>query len=436
MRRAGSKYEWSARWPIVIGCITIIALVGGFGSWAAASRIAGAIVAPGQIEIEQNRQVIQHRDGGVIASIAVREGDHVAQGQVLMHLDATQMKAQLAAAETQFFEITARINRLTAERDDLNALPDHSILRDAVRSHPEVRPIIEGQQRLFDTRVQAHSRAIDQLARRKLQIADQITGIRAQDDALVTQVNLLSQELETQESLLQRGLAQSNRVLALKREQARLNGRLGELAAQIAENEGRRTEIDLEILRLGIQRKEDAITQLRDLSFRQFELASEITALSEGLESLAIVAPVGGLVFDLNVFAERTVIRPAEPLMFIVPDNRPMIVKVKIDPPDIDEVKIGQTVMLRFSALDAAFVPELEGRVRKLSGDVFSDELTGRTYYRAEVEIARSPGPDTDMIQLIPGMPVDVFIQTEERSPLDYLLNPITAYFSRAFRET
>ncbi|MEL6690256.1 MAG: HlyD family efflux transporter periplasmic adaptor subunit, partial [Pseudomonadota bacterium] len=203
-----------------------------------------------------------------------------------------------------------------------------------------------------------------------------------------------------------------------------------------AQSEGRMTEIEIEIIKLGSDRREEAITLLRDIQFRELELTERRQTLLERLNRLDITAPVSGVVYGLSVFAERSVVRPAEPVLFIVPQDRPLVIAAQVNPINIDQVFVGQNVTLRFSALDQRTTPELEGEVVQLSADAFQDEATQQSFYRAEIilsegQIARLPEGST----LIPGMPVESFIRTEDRTPIAYLVKPVADYFSRAFRE-
>ena len=211
---------------------------------------------------------------------------------------------------------------------------------------------------------------------------------------------------------------------------------MGDLEAQKAQAGGRITEIDIEILKLGTGRREDAITRLRDLQYRELELREQRLALIEQLDRLDITAPVSGIVYDLQVFALRSVIRPADPVLYIVPQDRPLIINARIEPIHIDKLSIGQEVNLRFSALDQRTTPELKGQVVQISADAFQDERQQLSFYRAE--IALSEGEQDRLPEdavLIPGMPVEAFIRTEDRTPLAYLTKPLTDYFTKAFRE-
>ncbi|WP_127114720.1 HlyD family type I secretion periplasmic adaptor subunit [Shimia sediminis] len=428
--------NWSARAPLLIGMVSLVILIGGFGTWATMTEISGAIIATGRIEVDSNRQVVQHPDGGVVKEILVDEGDLVKVGQTLIRLDSTLLASNLVIAEGQLFEMMARRGRLEAERDGGEAVTYDPELVAAAQDNPEVAEIIAGQSRLFHARVESLSREVEQMQKRRGQIQDQIVGIEAQRQALTTQLALIVHELEDQQTLLEKGLAQASRVLALRREEASLSGRTGELAAAKAQAEGRITEIEIEIIKLGTHRREEAISRLRDLQYNELELAEQRRAMQERLSRLDIDAPVSGVVYGLQVFAERSVIRPADPVLFLVPQDRPLVIATQVPTIHVDQVFAGQTVSLRFSALDQRETPELFGRVMTVSPDAFQDENTGASYYRAEIalgegEVAKLP----EGVVLIPGMPVEAYLKTSDRSPLAYLVKPFADYFTKAFRE-
>jgi len=426
----------SARGPLLLGAAALVLLLGGLGLWSALTPISGAIVASGLVEVDRNRQVVQHPDGGVVAEILVKDGDMVAAGAPLVRLDGTLLRSELTIVEGQFFEILARRGRLEAERDDQDTIRFPRELTDLALSRPDMAELVDGQQRLFAARAETLANELDQLARRRDQIGNQIEGIAAQRRALSQQIDLIATELADQQSLLDKGLAQASRVLALQREKARLEGQAGELDASRAETAGRMTEIDIEIVKLGSQRREEAVTQLRDLGYRELELAERRRALSEQIARLEIRAPVAGIVLAMQVTTPRAVIRPADPVLFLIPQDRPLVIAARISPIHIDEVHIGQPVTLRFAAFDSRTTPEIEGHVTTLSADALTEEATGATYYRAEVEIAPGQVAALDDRRLVPGMPVEVFVRTDARTPLAYLVKPLADYFRRAFRES
>ncbi|SLN41257.1 Type I secretion system membrane fusion protein PrsE [Roseovarius albus] len=428
--------RWSARKPLAIGLLTLLILVGGFGTWAVMANISGAIIAGGRIEVDQNRQIVQHPDGGVVEEILVDEGDVVAMGEILIRLDPNELQSELSITESQLFELIARRGRLEAERDGNENIEFDTLITSIAESNPDAAALIAGQKRLLAARAESTKNEIDQLEKRSGQIGNQIEGLKAQQTALSRQHELITKELADQQQLLDRGLAQATRVLALQREEAGLLGRMGDLEAQKAEAEGRITEIEIEVLKLDTTRREEAISQLRDLQYRELELHEQRRALIERLSRLDIKAPVSGVVYGMQVFALRSVIRPADPVLYIVPQDRPLVINAEVETIHIDKLNINQDVTLRFSALDQRETPELVGKVVTISADAFENENTGQSHYRAEIilnegEIKRLP----EGTVLIPGMPVEAFIKTADRSPIAYLVKPLSDYFTKAFRE-
>lgn len=428
------KTEWSARRPMMVGIVALMILVGGFGGWAVTAQISGAVIASGLIEVDQNRQIVQHLDGGVVTDILVDEGDVVSEGDLLVRLDAQDLAASLAVIEGQLFEILVRRARFEAERDGTDVLIFDPLLDEG---DPEiVESLKNGQINLFNARLESVARRTEQLSNRKDQIASQIRGILSQQTALDTQLDLIEEELTNQQSLLDRGLAQASTILNLQREKARLEGQRGELIATAGGAEERITEIEIELLGFETTRREEAITRLRDLQFNELELREQRTTIIRQLERLDIRAPVSGIVYGLTVFGSRAIVRPADPLLFIVPQDRPLVIATRVSPTDIDVLTIGQEVSLRFSALDQRTTPELFGTVALVSADAFTDDTTRASFYRAEIrlndgELARLPEGTT----LIPGMPVEAFIRTADRTPLNYLTRPLMDYVARIFRD-
>lgn len=427
--------RWSVVRPMTIGLIAMLVLVGGFGTWAVMAQITGAVIASGQIEVDRNRQVIQHPDGGVVEAILVDEGDTVASGDLLIRLDPSALQSELIIVEGQLFEIMARRGRLEAERDGADIIIFPKALLAFVR--PEIESLLAGQERLFQARRESTTKTIEQLAQRRAQIVSQIGGITAQQTALTRQQELIVKELADQQSLLDRGLAQASRVSALQREEANLLGRVGELSASEAQAAEQITEIEIEVLTLDTTRREEAITRLRDLQFNELELSERQRTLTRQLDRLDIRAPLSGIVYGLQVFAERSVIRPADPVMFLVPQDRPLVIAAQVQLTDVDQIYVGQEATMRFSAFDQRRTPELFGTVTLISADAFQDDSAVAPFYRVELrlnegELARLP----EDLTLIPGMPVESFVRTADRSPMDYLIKPLADYFAKAFRES
>ncbi|MFA9229410.1 MAG: HlyD family type I secretion periplasmic adaptor subunit [Microgenomates group bacterium] len=427
---------WSARRPVLLGSVALAILIGGFGAWSTLTTIAGAVVSPGMIEVAQNRQVVQHPDGGVVAEIAVKESQKVQAGDLLIRLDGSSLLSELAIVEGQYFELLAQKARLEAERIDAAAPVFPADLTEVAGSRVEVATMLADQISLFAARQESLARQTEQLQKRGGQIASQIDGIKAQNGALSTQLELIQSELTDQETLLAKGLTQAGRVMELQRGQAQLMGDLGKLTAAKAEAEGRATEVALEILRLAAVRRETAGTELRTVGGQALELSERRRAVLERIERLDIRAPSSGIVLGLSVTTPRSVIRPAEPILYVIPQDRPLVISAQVMPLHIDEVRPGQAVHIAFSALSGRTTPQLNGHVSSISADALTDQRTQAPYFRAEIVLDEGELAKLNGQTLLPGMPVETFIQTGLRSPMAYFLKPFTDYFSTAMRES
>ena len=428
--------RWTARWPLSVGFVALGLLVGVIGYWSVTARIAGAVISSGMIQVESNRQVVQHPDGGVVGEILAKDGDTVEAGQVLLRLDDTLMASELTVIEDQLDEIAARKLRFTAERDDADRLSIPTDLSDRAAADPDLAAMIAAERQLFEARRSTLGNTFDQLEEQILQTGNQIKGAEAQLEAQQAQLELIAEERSNADSLLERGLAQASRVSALRREEAQLKGQSGALTAQIAQLQGRIAALRIEKLRLATTRQEEALSALRDLSSQEVERAERARALRERLSRMELRAPVSGVVWGSRVFARQSVVTPADPVLYIIPQDQPLVVAARIEAIHIDQVHVGQEVALRFTAFDQRMTPEIIGQVARLSADVFQDEVTGVSYYSAEMLPHEDELEKLGQQQLLPGMPVEAYIKTAERSPLSYLAKPLTDYFNKAFRES
>lgn len=429
------KRQWKATGPLLVGGLALVALVGFLGVWSVQSRIAGAVIASGMIQVETNRQILQHPQGGVVGELFVKDGDSVSAGDVVLRFDDKQLRSELAIIEGQLFELLARKSRLQAERDGLNTLPPPDALLAEAATNPDVQALIDGQQRLFEARADSLEQSAELIAEQIAQAENQIEGTNAQLQALATQSELIESELTDTQSLFEKGLTPASRVSALQREQARLLGEIGSLTANAAQLRGQIAALNIERIALTTRLREEAISTLRDLQFQEVELVQRRLSTIETLSRTELRAPVAGVVYDSRVFALQSVVSPAEPIMYIIPQDQPMVVSARIDPIHIDQVYVGQQASLRFAAFDQRLTPEVFGRVTKLSADVFTDQATGISYYQVELIPSEGEMQKLGDQTLLPGMPVEAFIKTAERSPLNYLVKPLADYFTRAFRE-
>ncbi len=429
------KDRWRIGSLLFIGYGTLAALVIGLGAWGYFSRISGAVIAPGTVQIQGNRQVVQHPNGGVIAAIHIRDGDSVEAGEVLVELDGDALRSELEILDGQWFEILARKSRLQAERDLAETISFDPELVAKAATTPALADLMAAQQQQFDARRKVQKEEIDQMVERETQIVKQIEGLESLQDATRQQIDLLSQEIDGQQTLLSQGLTQLTRVLTPQRELARLQGTDGQVQSAIAENRGKIAETGIERVRLTSKTQETAIDELRDLEFREIELREKRLSLTQQIERLQLRAPVAGVIYGNTADTLRAVIRPADPVLYIVPTDAELVVRAEIETQNINKVHLGQTATLRYSAFDARTTPEVEGHVTAVSADAFQDQQTGRKYYRADISIDAEARDQLAGLVILPGMPVEAFITTEERSPLAYLVKPMTDYFTKAFRE-
>lgn len=431
---ATSRYRTG--WPILTGLMALAVLLGGFATWAALTSIAGAVVVSGRIEVEQNRQVVQHPDGGPISDILVAEGIEVAAGQVLIRIDAAALSSELALLEAQLFDVMAQQGRNKAEHDGLAEPVFDPLLLSAAQGDPAIASLLAGQRQWMAARRDARQLQTDQLELRIQQIARQIEGLTAQRQAVEIQKNLIMQELANQKILLDRGLAQAGPVLDLQRELAAITGVVGAVDAQRAEAESRIAQVRLELLQLRDGQREEAITRLRDLQPRELDMREKRRALMERLNRLEVRAPVAGIVHGLQVHSKGAVLRPADPILSIVPQDQPLIITAQIDPLHVGSVFPGQKVTLRVPSLRNKDIPDLAGRVARISADAFADQASGRFFYRAAIipDVSVTAGLP-DGAHLMPGMPVDVLLRTGDRTVLEYLLKPLADGIELALRE-
>ncbi len=426
---------WSMKIPALVGFAALVILVGGLGIWSVKTRLAGAIVSSGVIEVQSNRQVVEHLDGGVVGEIFVRDGDVVSSGDMLLRLDDTFLSSEQTIVEAQLFELLARRARLEAERDGLTSAELATRLSEVQTEYEIDADLISGQLNLFEARLETLTRQDEQLRKQLVQIESEIEGTQAQLVSLRRQVELIEDELEDQQSLLKRGLTQTSRVLALQREEASLTGEIGRLEAAVARLKGQIASTEIQIVELTATRREEAITTLRDVQAQIAELSERRLSLTERLTRLDIRSPVSGTVYGSQVFALQSVVQPGEPMMYVVPQDTPLLVAARVDAINVDQLHVGQPVALRFPAFNQRETPELDGQVNNVSADTFTDEQSGLTFYRAEVALNDGQLERLNGQELLPGMPVETLIKTDERTPLSYLVKPMADYFNRAFRE-
>lgn len=412
----------------------IVALVfGGLVAWSVFAPFEGAVLTSGQISVESNQQAVQHLEGGIVRDIYVRESDAVTEGQKLLSLDAASTDASLLALEARLYGLLGNEARLVAERDGTDTLT----LRpgfESFASRPDMQAVLTAQETLLKARSANLGTQGTILRQRIDQLSTRIAGMQNEITAKDDQIALVDDEISRFETLMERGQAVVTRVLALKRDRARLQGEKDGLISDIAATRVQIGEARSEIARLDQGNREAVLTELRDVQTQIGELAEQRTGLLDRSGRLDILAPRSGRVLGIRAHTVGGVIRASEPIMYIVPENDRLVARVRISPADIDEISIGQRAVLRFSAFNQDTTPTFEGTVIKVSADAFADEATGATFYEAQIEI-----PDAALASsrftLLPGMPVEASLTTESRNVLSYLVKPLTDSLSRTFRE-
>lgn len=443
-RRAGRGQEarlrspWSATGFIAFGALIVLGLAGGVGAWSAVAKIAGAVIAPGELRVEGERKTVQHLEGGVISEILVKDGDTVSAGDILMRLDDTTLSAQIEVIEGQLDELNARKFRLEAEMSDAYFVTPDATFEQRMAERPSARKLFEGQLTLFYARRETMRARIEQLEGRIAQTREEIAGAEAQIAALDRQLVLIEEELEAQRTLLARGLTEKSKVIQLDRESARLAGERGQLLSEVARLKGRIGEIEINILETASTRREEAITTLRDLTARIAELTENRTAKQQSLNRVEIRAPLDGVVLDLAINTIGGVVSPAAELLDIVPTDQNLLVEARISPLDRDRIWPNQPARVRFVNFNQRSTPELDGEVWRIGADKLIDERTGQGYFPVKIRVSDA---EFDRLrksidaELVPGLPAEVHIQTGERTAASYLLKPLTDQLQRAFRE-
>lgn len=417
---------------IVFASVVMVFLVGGLGAWAATANLAGAVIAPGTFVVERNVKKVQHSYGGIVSEIGVKNGDRVQAGQVLMRFDATQIKAEIGIIRSQLTELVARSARLTAERD---SRPDMALPPAFAEQSADAQSAADGEIRLFGENKKTRESQKEQLGLRIGQLKEEIIGLTAQRDAKKTELGIIQRELEQVRMLHKKSLTPVSRVYSMEREETRLGGEHGGLLAQIARASGQISEINVQILAVDENARATAQRELRNIEARLSELAEREVAAKDKLNRIDIRSPQTGVVHELAVHTVGGVVTGAEQIMLIVPEEDSLTIQTRIAPTDIDQVGVGRVATLKLSAFSQKETPELLGHVVQVSADVTVDPKTGQSYYIARVEMDEKSRKTVGALKLVPGMPVEVFMATGDRTALSYLAKPFTDQIDRAFRE-
>jgi HlyD family secretion protein len=424
----------SIRLHLIVGLAIIVVLAGGLGGWASTAEMSGALIAPGQIVVESNIKKVQHPTGGVVGEVLARDGDLVKAGQVVVRLDDTVTRASLAIVTKNLDGLWARAARLQAEQQGLGKIEFPRTLLDRA-GDPDVKTVIASETKLFEVRVNGRTGQKAQLRERITQLNEEIGGLSAQEKAKDQEIALVEKELAGVRDLYEKHLVQISRLTTLERDAARLNGERAQYIASRAQAKGKITETELQIIQVDKDMVSDVSKDLREANDKIGEFVERKVTAEDQLRRTDIRSPQDGMVLQSTVHTVGGVITAGDAIMMIVPQADDLRVEAKVNPQDIDKLQIGQKTLLRLSAFNQRTTPELNGVVTRVSPDVTTDQRTGQSYYTIRVSMPPEELARLGDAKLIPGMPVEAFVQTGDRTMLSYLIKPLSDQLMRTFRE-
>jgi HlyD family secretion protein len=417
------------------GFASIFALLGVFGGWTVFAELNGAVIAPATIVAESYSKKVQHREGGNILRILVKDGEVVQVGQDMVLLDPTETKAELSILNSQFSELLLKKARLDAQRDGKSELIVPLALKGRA-TEPAIAEILAGQQRLLTSIENTVISKKSQLSEQIGQLTEQIKGYESQIDAGLRQLVLIKTETDSLRKLQKQGLLPASRVMSMERETARLDGVQGQLAANKSGSETKIGEIKLQIIQVEEEARNQALNELRDAETKIAEVESRRVASSAKLAHLSIKAPITGTIYQLNIHTEGGVVAPGETLMMIVPQGDDLVLQAQIAPNDISHVYVGQPARIRFNSFSARVTPEISAEVTQVAADTSRTDAQTPPFYAIRLVISANELKKLGDNKLRPGMSAEAFIETEARSPFSYLVKPLVDQFSHAMRES
>ena len=429
----GSAHESIRRYTIA-GAAVVAFLTFGVAVWATTTEIAGALIAPGTIVVESNIKKVQHPSGGVVGELRVKDGDRVKAGDLLVRLDDTVTRANLAIVTKTLTELMARKARLSAERDgsDRITFPDELVQQ---ASTPDTAQVMAAEVRLFELRRAARAGQKSQFNERINQAKDEITGFGAQKTAKDKEIAFIEHELTGVRELYEKNLVPITRLSQLEREATRLGGERGQLTAATAQAKGKIAELQLQIIQVDQDLSSEVAKEMREIDAKIGEFVERRVSALDELKRTDLRAPQDGTVFQSTVHTVGGVIPAGEAIMLVVPDSDRLTIEAKVNPQDIDKVQLGQSATLRFSAFNFRTTPEIFGTVSQVSADITTDQRTSQSYYTIRIAMPADEVARLGKVKLVPGMPVEAFVNTGDRTVMSYLMKPLSDQISRAFRE-
>ncbi len=414
------------------GLIVVGVFFGGFGTWAALAPLDGAVVGTGQLTVHGNSKTVQHKEGGIVASLLVQDGDRVARNQVLIRLDDTQITSMLHVHQAQLAGDEALCARDLAE---IAGAPTIAFPADLDERDSVARSVRQREQVVFDNHRSLLTQQLRIIDERIAQARQQQSGAAAQHQAAMRGLAFGAQQLAALTSLEHMGLAGRNTVLELSRGVETSRGETGQLQSDIARHAAEAAELEAEKLRLRAAAQSDATHELREAQLRINDVLPRLVADRDLLSRLDIRAPVAGQVVDLQAFTSGGVIEPGKPILQIVPDDRRIVATAEIRPEDIEHLRAGQPARIIATGFNARETQPMDGRVDIISADRITDPRSGRTYYTVEVSLLADHANGTLLRRLGPGMPVEVVVPVKPRTALDYLTEPLRTSLQSAGRE-
>jgi HlyD family secretion protein len=421
------------RRQLLIGGLAMLVIVVGLGGMAATIDFAGALVAEGRLVVDSNVKNVQHPAGGTVTEIAVKDGDRVRAGDLLLRLDSTTAAANLAIVTKGLDELAVRKARLEAERNGAAAIsfPSEILAR---ANETVVADLILTEQAQFGSRRAARESEKEQLRKKIVELQHQLEGIAAQQDAIKRQAAVTGGELKGLRMLAGKNLVPVDRVSAVERQAAQYDGQLGQLLANAGQTGAEIAQAELQILKVDQDMETDVAGQLSDDGSKFNELWERKIAAEDQLRRLEIRATQDGIVYQLAVHTIGGVVGAGDVIMQIVPENDALVVEARVNPAEVDRVHPGSAAGLRFTNFGSWTTPEFEGTVETVSPDIVVDQKSGTGYYIARI---RLPAATVKQLgrPIVAGMPVEVFIATGERTALAYLVKPLSDQIARSFRE-
>lgn len=411
------------------GYASILAIALSIGLWAFMSRIAAVVLAEGMLVVQSEVKKIQHPTGGIVAEIKVTEGAHVKEGDVLLRLDDTIARASVSIADATLGELTARRLRLEAERDGRTTLV---LPADA---SPQAARMLPGEQRLLELRARVRDGQSAQLRERIAQAREQIRGLDEQIAAKQDELAFIRRELDGVRQLFAKNLVPINRLNALERDLVRIEGDARQLGAIANATRGKITETELQIEQIDQEMRSELAKDLREAEAKIAEAVEKKVTAEDQLKRIELRAPQDGVVHQLAAHTVGGTVGAGEELMQIVPTADALTVEVRILPEDIDRVHVGQPAGFRLPALDSRTTPELFGKVSRVGADIETEKQTGQNFYEVRLSLSPEQIARLDGARLVPGMPIETFIQTGERSVMSRVLKPLSDQLNYAFRE-